>query len=172
MDSRFMKEQMLRGLYEIQLGLERIVKKFDTLCLHSSSPPTLISQEDRGHTMKMLILFDPSAMRNNKHEGIQNLAPSSPDVFQSDSELSILSNLGVQSLPNPDQMANPLSTSVSWIQALPLVLSQKAPNPSDSTVFELIRIISDLDLVAIEVFTTVDVIDMVKNFRFDGKSKI
>ncbi|KAK9136369.1 hypothetical protein Syun_015699 [Stephania yunnanensis] len=172
MDSRFTNEDILRGLYEIQLGLKCIVKKFDTFYLRSSSPPTVISREDRDHTMKMLIVSDPSTMRNNKHEGIQDLAPSNPDVLQSNSELRILSNLGVQSSPNPDQIANLLSTPVLWIQASPFVLSRKAPDPPNSTVSELIRIIGDLDLVATEVFTTVEVIDMVKNFRSDEKSKI
>ncbi|KAK9112575.1 hypothetical protein Scep_020094 [Stephania cephalantha] len=87
-------------------------------------------------------------MRNIKHEGIQDLAPSNLDVLQSDSELRILSNLGVQSSPNPDQMANLLSTPVLWIQASPFVLSRKAPDPPNSAVSELIQIIGDLDLVA------------------------
>ncbi|KAK9169891.1 hypothetical protein Syun_002031 [Stephania yunnanensis] len=69
-------------------------------------------------------------------------------------------------------MANLLSTLVLWIQASPCVLSRKAPDPPNSAASELIRIIGDLDLVATEVLTTVEVIDTVKNFRSDEKSKI
>ncbi|KAK9148203.1 hypothetical protein Scep_006960 [Stephania cephalantha] len=103
---------MLRGLYEIKLGLDRILEKLDTWLVRDSSPLAVISHDDGDRTLELLVLSDPSIVNSNI-------------------KLGVFSNSVIQPIVRAEQIVKPFSIPFLRIQTLPLALLLKASSQSD-----------------------------------------